>query len=83
MEPNMRIYSIPNTLQIFVFVLIAVIEMPSTFENGLAQQSEGGYHDGSSTSSQQRSTEDSLRDLDRRSIEQSEEEQLDRTPEVE
>jgi hypothetical protein len=78
----MRIYSIVVTLSIFVFALIAVVEMPSTFENVLTQQPEGSQQYSSSSSSQQRSTEDSLRDLDR-SIEQSEVEYLDRTPEFE
>jgi hypothetical protein len=82
MEPNIRIYSIVVTLSIFVFALIAVVEMPSTFENVLTQQPEGSQQYSSSSSSQQRSTEDSLRDLDR-SIEQSEVEYLDRTPKFE
>jgi hypothetical protein len=51
-----KIYSILFTLTIFVLVQMTILEIPTIFENVLAQQQD--------SSSQQRSNDDQLRDRD-------------------
>ena len=60
-----KIHSIVITLWIFASALIVVVEMPSTFENVLAQQLEGNQQYRSISSSQQSSSEDGIRESDR------------------
>jgi hypothetical protein len=64
-----KIYSIVFTLTIFVLVQITILEIPTIFENVLAQQQ--------LEDSQQVSSSD--RDRDRTSVEEEEEEDRDRT----
>ena len=74
-----KIHSIVITLSIFAFALIAVVEMPSTFENVLAQQREGNQEYSSISSSQQISSEDGVRESDRTPEVQEQRNSLDRS----
>jgi hypothetical protein len=74
-----KIHLIVITLSIFAFALIAVVEMPSTFENVLAQQREGNQEYSSISSSQQISSEDGVRESDRTPEVQEQRNSLDRS----
>ena len=74
-----KIHSIVITLWIFASALIVVVEMPSTFENVLAQQLEGNQQYRSISSSQQSSSEDGIRESDRTPEVQEQRNSLDRS----